>query len=278
METAGLFNLSRPAAPRVFLFYNKFFSDYHMSPHTHPYVEFMCLESGSALLRLPDGEHKLGAGQFICLDSGVPHGMIIKEPTRILNVEFEFQPQDNANVSERILPLPYPRNRVPYFILNDNTNIATFMKMIINEVTSHQPDQQLAVELLIWQLLLELKRLAASEEQLQGNCHVRKAMAYLDSHYFENCSVSLLAAKMNLNRSYLQRIFKAETGSTPAAYLLELRLQRASALLARTDLPIAQVSDYVGFSSQQYFTHVFCKHQGMTPRQYRLTKQKATKA
>ena len=272
MEPISLFSSHPPSRPQVFLFYNRIFSNYQMSPHSHHYIEFMCLESGSCRFQLQDGEHQLKAGQFICLDAGVPHGMVVEEPARILNVEFYFSSPKSDPLAEKILPLPPPK-KAGYYILEDNTNISTLMKMIIGEVTGHRPQQQLAAELLIWQLLLELRRLAQDQEQLHGNRHVRKAMAYLDSHYYADFSIGQLAEKLNLNRSYLQRIFKKETGCTPAAYLLNLRLQRASALLARTDLPIAEISDYVGFSSQQYFTHVFRKHKGMTPRQYRLTKK-----
>jgi AraC-like DNA-binding protein len=274
MERASLFTFPYPCEPRVFLFYNRIFSNYQMSPHSHHYVEFMCLESGSGLFQLPDGTHRLEKGQFIFLDGGVPHGMVVEESTRILNVEFELEPKEESHLSKRILPLPLPPGHPRYFILEDNTNISTLLKMIIGEVTSHRQNQELAVELMIWQLILELGRLIEGQGKLQGNYHVRQALAYLDNHFYEDCSIGGLAQKMGLNRSYLHRIFKEETGLTPRTYLLKVRLERACGLLARTDLPIAEVSDYVGFSSQQYFNHVFRKYKGMTPRQYRLAKQK----
>ena len=266
MEPISLFSSHPPSRPQVFLFYNRIFSNYQMSPHSHHYIEFMCLESGSCRFQLQDGEHQLKAGQFICLDAGVPHGMVVKS-RRISTLSFISALKSDPWKKFYASP---PKGRI--FILEDNTNISTLMKMIIGEVTGHRPQQQLAAELLIWQLLLELRRLAQDQEQLHGNRHVRKAMAYLDSHYYADFSIGQLAEKLNLNRSYLQRIFKEETGCTPAAYLLNLRLESFGSPCTK-DLPIAEISDYVGFSSQQYFTHVFRKHKGMTPRQYRLTKK-----
>ncbi len=277
MGRTSLFTLPYPCKPKVFLFYNRIFSNYQMSPHSHHYVEFMCLESGRGIFQLPDGEHRLEAGQFIFLDGGTPHGMIVEESARILNLEFDFEPQENSHLSQRILPLPTAAEHPRYLIMEDHANISTLIKMIIAELTSHRQNQELAVELMIWQLILELGRLIEGQGQIQGNYHVRRALAYLDSHFYEDCTIGSLAGKLGLNRSYLQRIFKEETGQTPRAYLLDLRLGRACGLLARTDLPLAEVSDYVGFSSQQYFNHFFRKHKGMTPGQYRLTKQKATK-
>lgn len=274
MGQTSLFTPQKPCKPKVVLFYNRIFSDYQMSPHSHQYVEFMCVESGTCRFQLPDREHTLTAGEFIFLDGETSHGMIVGDAARILNLEFYFLPGSSKLASE-ILPLPKPANFPGYLVQNDSGNIATMIKMIITELTSHRPQQELATELMIWQLILELGRLIPGEPQ--GNIHVRKALAYLDNHFYENCSIGELAEKLNLNRSYLQRIFKEETGQTPAAYLLNLRLRRASELLARTNLPLAEVSDYVGFSSQQYFNHVFRKHRGITPGQYRYTKQKATK-
>ena len=114
MERASLFTFPYPCEPRVFQFYNRIFSNFQMSPHSHHYVEFMYLESGSGLFQLPDGEHRLEAGQFIFLDGGILHGMIVDEPSRILNIEFYFEPREDSYLSQRILPLFEPEDH-PYY-------------------------------------------------------------------------------------------------------------------------------------------------------------------
>ena len=76
------------------------------------------------------------------------------------------------------------------------------------------------------------------------------------------------------NHSYLDRIFKSETGKS---IMQELRLQRidkAKELLQKTDLPYLYISEQLCFSSQSHFCSVFKKSVGCTPQQYRLKFQK----
>ena len=80
-----------------------------MSPHSHHYVEFMCLESGSCLFQLPDKEHQLQAGGIPLLEGGIPHGMIVEEPTRILNLGGDFEPSPDSQLSVESCPWPLPQ-------------------------------------------------------------------------------------------------------------------------------------------------------------------------
>ena len=55
-------------------------------------------------------------------------------------------------------------------------------------------------------------------------------------------------------------------------YLTELRVEKAKMLLARTDVPIIEVADYIGLNSRQYFSMLFKKMTGMSPAAYRKSK------
>ncbi|MBR2562605.1 MAG: helix-turn-helix transcriptional regulator, partial [Eubacterium sp.] len=72
-----------------------------------------------------------------------------------------------------------------------------------------------------------------------------------------------------LNPSYLSTLFKQVTGQTFKEYLNHVRIQEAQRLLTHTDYPIMEISIACGFSDQSYFTKVFRKYTGLTPRQYR---------
>ncbi|MFJ3483293.1 helix-turn-helix transcriptional regulator [Pseudomonas sp. NPDC090202] len=68
---------------------------------------------------------------------------------------------------------------------------------------------------------------------------------------------------------HFTRTFKARTGQSPHAYILERRLRRAEYLLAETRTRLTQISQECGFSSQSHFNATFKRHVGMTPGQYR---------
>ena len=71
-----------------------------------------------------------------------------------------------------------------------------------------------------------------------------------------------------LFRSLCER-FHHETSVTINDFIVELKIEEAKRLLLLTDKPIAQISEYLGFSSQSYFQNVFRKMTGLTPNTFR---------
>jgi AraC family transcriptional regulator len=78
-----------------------------------------------------------------------------------------------------------------------------------------------------------------------------------------------MAAAAGLSRFYFAKAFRSEIGVPPYRYVLGRRLDRANEPLYGSQLPVAEISDAVGFSSQSYFTHAFRDLLGVTPAMYR---------
>ncbi len=79
-----------------------------------------------------------------------------------------------------------------------------------------------------------------------------------------------VAEKFHISQSQLRRMFSAELGMPPAAYLSSLRMERAKGLLfSRQDLSVEQISVLSGFASVYYFSSAFRRETGMTPTEYR---------
>lgn len=91
-------------------------------------------------------------------------------------------------------------------------------------------------------------------------------------HDFSNKEISLktLAAKLNLNPSYLGTIFRQQTGSYFSDYLNEERLKYAVSLMKGTNMKLKEIVDQAGFSSQAYFSRQFRRKYGVTPNAYRM--------
>jgi YesN/AraC family two-component response regulator len=78
-----------------------------------------------------------------------------------------------------------------------------------------------------------------------------------------------IAAAVNLHPGYLHRIFRQHTQRTPTDYLTMLRMEKAKMLLQQTNIPISEISEYVGVGSRQYFHMLFKKYTSRTPVEYR---------
>ena len=93
---------------------------------------------------------------------------------------------------------------------------------------------------------------------------------YIENHYTEQFSLSVLADKHNLSISYLSNSYKKAYGKSPNDYIIELRMQRAKTLLKEhSDVSIRQISELIGYTDPYYFSRLFKVYAGMTPSQYR---------
>ena len=78
-----------------------------------------------------------------------------------------------------------------------------------------------------------------------------------------------VADKVQIDRTYLYRLFKEETGFSVIEYINNCRIGRACTMLNNTNVQIKDVALSVGFSDQLYFSKVFRKLKGITPTEYR---------
>ena len=93
---------------------------------------------------------------------------------------------------------------------------------------------------------------------------VRKAKRYLEDRLHDNISLKDLASRVNVSPFHLLRVFKAETGLPPYAYLSQVRIQEAMRLLWN-GISIADVAQQTGFCDQSQFTKRFKQIVGTTP-------------
>ena len=122
-------------------------------------------------------------------------------------------------------------------------------------------------------VICNLKRDAINEIR-QGNVgfdrpDIRKAVEYINTHFFESLSVDTLARICNLSTSHFYKIFTQITDSSPNDFIVKTRLSAAEKLLNTTDLPIVEVATRCGFNSQSYFSFCFKAKFGITPKEYR---------
>ncbi|GEA83093.1 AraC family transcriptional regulator [Cellulomonas sp. A375-1] len=96
-------------------------------------------------------------------------------------------------------------------------------------------------------------------------------LAWVVEHLDEEHSVPTLAARALMSERTFARRFRAETGTTPAAWLTRQRLARAQELLERTDVGIDEVAQRAGFGTSAVLRHHFARSLGTSPQSYRRT-------
>ena len=114
---------------------------------------------------------------------------------------------------------------------------------------------------------LELRE---KESKSQSRDMIRMAIAYIDENFAdETISLKEVAGHTNVSANYFSAMFSQEMQQTFVEYLTQKRMERAKELLRRTDKRTAEIAAEVGFRDSHYFSFVFRKTQGCTPRDYR---------
>jgi len=103
----------------------------------------------------------------------------------------------------------------------------------------------------------------------KNNDAIRKAIQYISQHYASPLSLQEVADHVHLNATYFSTLFKQSTGASFKDYLNMVRIEESKRLLANTDYSIINIAIATGFEDQSYFSKVFRKYTGLTPKQYR---------
>ena len=108
----------------------------------------------------------------------------------------------------------------------------------------------------------------------QGGKMLKKALDYIDDHYdCDTLSLNLVAENIGMSASYLSAIFSQNMQKTFVEYVTEKRIEKAKKLLKQTDKNSGEIAKEVGYKDSHYFSFVFKKLQGCSPREYRAEKK-----
>lgn len=173
--------------------------------------------------------------------------------------------------------------------LREMKNYAIVMNTLLRKAAEAGGVHPIHLDSLSSEFAVSIEQIASMQEaeqlpgrMIRGYCHlvnhhatcaysptVQKAVTFIDYDLTADLSLQALAAALNVNASYLSARFKRETGQTVTAYVNGKRIKQAKHLLKTTNLQIQTVAQYCGVDDLQYFSKLFKKHTGSTPKAYR---------
>jgi two-component system response regulator YesN len=111
------------------------------------------------------------------------------------------------------------------------------------------------------------------DEQInsQYSAIIFRAKAYIDQHYSQSdISLNQVANYVNRSPSHFSTIFSHEAGITFRDYLTQVRIEKAKELLSTTMLRSSEISYNIGYKDPHYFSSVFKKNTGLSPKEFRI--------
>lgn len=220
---------------------------------------FVYILSGSAKYTFQNEESvTASAGDilFLAKDSVYTIDVTVDDYTYLF-VDFSF---DTAEA---------PKNEVFQSRLFDKTVNLFYRAQRIFPVTT--VENMLYCKSLVYNIYADIVK---SERQKYLSGHLRHALEAAVSTIAEKyadptLSVSSLAREAGMSEVYFRRLFKAQYGSAPAAFITAYRLSVAKQLLIATTLPIHAIAAECGFDTSYYFARVFKASTGVTPLAFR---------
>ena len=98
---------------------------------------------------------------------------------------------------------------------------------------------------------------------------IRSVVNYINQHLSSELSLATLASEFGKNASYLSSEFKKEVGDTLTTYINKHRILASLRYFNTTDMSVAEVSNAVGYTDMGYFSRLFRKYVGQSPREYK---------
>jgi len=265
-----------------------------VAPHTHNYLELMCVVHGSCWQNVGGHLSQVQGGDIILLPPGTYHSFTsFSDDCVVYNLSLQLDDfearfynllRQETVISQFLFKTLYTNQHSAYlvfhsgdYLLRDNV-LANIWEM--QDISSDLTRPMLNV--LAEALFLDLLRVCDGSievhtEQTDSIGIEQQIMAYIRLR-FRTVSLKELSEVFNYSERHISRIVHQSTGMTLGEYLQQFRLDHIAHLLASTDVSIAAAFDQAGVKNRSYFYKIFRNHFGLTPAQYRAAHSSGTNA
>ena len=244
---------------------------YHMTFHWHKEWEIIRILKGEFLLRVDDEEYVGHAGDFFLIRDGMLHGGTPKDciyECFVFDLHGLFR---EVNAVKKYLRPIYRNAVLPQVYYPDHYeplySVVNELLTAFSQVTGNQmPQTALSAAL---KMTDPQQASLSPTDSSRKVTQVKPVLEYIEAHFAEEISLDDLSSAVGMSSKYFCRFFHSITHQTPMDYVNSYRIEQAALLLASTDIPVTQVGLECGFHDSSYFTKVFRRYKGVTPRQYR---------
>lgn len=125
------------------------------------------------------------------------------------------------------------------------------------------------LDICLRQIFIQLQRCGNRIAQPHPRREMEEAVQYFQQHHTEQIHIEAYASSRGMSVSWFLRCFKEYTGQSPARYITGVRINNAVNMLENTNCTIAQIGAMVGYENPLYFSRIFRKYKGVSPREYR---------
>lgn len=237
-----------------------------LRPHGRSDYQLLYIASGKAFFTFENNSTEVCAGNMILYR---PHEYqqyiyYLRDKPEVYWIHFT-----GYDAASQLSHEPFTRNHI--FHTGTSSHYRELFFQIIRELQVSRPCCQELLPVLLQQLFLLIRRNAAEgqAEKHRLQKEMEHAVHYFNENYFRSIEIEQYAASLHMSTCWFIRSFKQYMGMPPLQYLTSIRISRAKELLKGTDYTISEIGAIVGYENPLYFSRIFKKQEGISPKGYR---------
>ena len=271
------------------LYYLEFDIDFYHPPETHDFWELVYVDYGTIDAIVDGVGCSLSSGQVIFHQPTESHAHIGNghDAGNVVVISFSCDSPLMSFFNHKIFSLQKSSQKVLSLFLAEATNA---LGKICRDYSDTSPldfskaplgSVQLMQGYLTEFLFSLIRNSSASAvtpleatqntRQLAESSLVNSVIYYIQDNLDKAPSLTLLCSQFSAGRTYLSRIFKEATGSSPVNYWIQAKIKEAKKLIREENLNVTQISEALGFASIHHFSRMFKRITGLSPTAYKST-------
>lgn len=248
-------------------------------PHRHDFFEVLFLSQGSGFHVIDSNRYEIKPPCIFFMSKGQAHKLELSSDINgyifIFAPEFYLYDQSNQN---RLLEFPFfftiQQTNPPLLLQHDEDVkfIETLFVRAIEEVAK-TPFSTSVLRSILDLILVSCESMYEKENQIaergKGHLLVKQFYQLVENQYHQNLTVAQYADMLSVTSAHLTQTVKEITGKTSSAIICSKQILEMKRLLVHTNMSVTEISAYMGFADQSYFTKFFKRETGQTPLAFR---------
>ena len=250
--------------------------------HWHPEIEITYVQKGTMCYKVNHMVYHLKEGDIVFNNSGALHSGTMENQEDCAYIPVTFDPRliygfFQSTINSKYVDPVIQDSMLPAICIDQSESwhkpFREYLLRII-ALDEKKPDfYELDITICLqsmWRLLLEhitYEPQTSRENSLEYD-RIKKILSYIEENYQNKITLNDIAGHIHLCESECTRLFKRHMNTTLSAFLQEYRIERSLEFL-QADQPVSAVADKAGFSDPNYYSKVFAKIKGCSPREYR---------
>ncbi len=250
--------------------------------HWHPEIEITYVRKGTMCYKVNNLVYHLKEGDIVFNNSGALHSGTMENQEDCAYIPVTFDPRliygfFQSTINSKYVDPVIQDSMLPAICIDQSESwhkpFREYLLRII-ALDEKKPDfYELDITICLqsmWRLLLEhitYEPQASRENSLEYD-RIKKILSYIEDNYQNKITLNDIAGHIHLCESECTRLFKRHMNTTLFAFLQEYRIERSLEFLQSGE-PVSTVALNTGFSDPNYYSKVFAKIKGCSPREYR---------